>query len=113
MPDVLGSAGRRNIFDFVSQVIPNTLNFHRQLRICLTANVHSITVWAALMIHGLLLGWISIVNAPMFDEIAHFPSGLAHWRLGTFDLYRVNPPLMRMIAFTRSLQSPRWGRCFS
>jgi Dolichyl-phosphate-mannose-protein mannosyltransferase len=57
-----------------------------------------------LMVAGLLLGhcvmlaWIGLVHAPVFDEIAHLPSGISHWSLGSFDLYRVNPPLPRMIA---------------
>lgn len=72
--------------------------FRSQLNIYRAAKLHSFTVWTVLLIHGLLLGRIAIVNAPTFDEIAHLPAGLAHWRFGTFDLYRVNPPLMRMIA---------------
>ncbi|MEK6261271.1 MAG: glycosyltransferase family 39 protein [Planctomycetota bacterium] len=51
-----------------------------------------------LLIQGLLLGRIAVVNAPMYDEVAHLPSGLIHWKHGNFDLYRVNPPLMRLIA---------------
>lgn len=58
----------------------------------------SVILGTVLAIHGLLLGWISVSNAPVFDEIGHLPAGLAHWQLGNFDLYRVNPPLMRMIA---------------
>jgi hypothetical protein len=60
----------------------------------------TIAVLAILSLHGVLLAWIAAVNAPMYDEIAHLPAGLSHWRTGTFDLYRVNPPLMRMIATT-------------
>jgi 4-amino-4-deoxy-L-arabinose transferase-like glycosyltransferase len=32
------------------------------------------------------------------DETGHIPAGIAHWQSGSFDLYRVNPPLARMIA---------------
>ncbi len=32
------------------------------------------------------------------DETAHVPAGLFHWKTGEFGLYRVNPPLPRMIA---------------
>lgn len=55
---------------------------------------------AALMIgvHALLLAWSSVVHSPNWDEMAHLPSGLIHWQSGRFDLYRVNPPLVRMIA---------------
>jgi hypothetical protein len=35
---------------------------------------------------------------PNVDEIAHFPSGLSHWEMNRFDMYRVNPPLIRMLA---------------
>lgn len=58
----------------------------------------SIAVWAILFAHALLLARIACINAPVFDEIAHLPAGLSHWQFGNFDLYRVNPPLMRMIA---------------
>ena len=53
---------------------------------------------AILTVHGLLLARIAFVNAPVFDEVAHVPAGLSHWRYGNFDLYKVNPPLLRMIA---------------
>lgn len=39
-----------------------------------------------------------IVHSPNADEIAHFPAGVSHWKYGRFDLYRVNPPLVRLIA---------------
>ncbi len=35
---------------------------------------------------------------PTVDEIGHLPAGVSHWSFGRFDLYRVNPPLVRMIA---------------
>ncbi len=31
------------------------------------------------------------------NEVAHVPAGLAVWKTGTFTLYRVNPPLPRML----------------
>jgi hypothetical protein len=33
-----------------------------------------------------------------FDEPGHLQSGLCHWQTGTFGMYRVNPPLPRMLA---------------
>lgn len=48
--------------------------------------------------HVLLVGYQGLRNAPNVDEIAHLPSGLSHWTFGNFDLYRVNPPLIRMLA---------------
>jgi 4-amino-4-deoxy-L-arabinose transferase-like glycosyltransferase len=32
------------------------------------------------------------------DEPAYFAAGVSHWHTGKFDLYRVNPPLPRMLA---------------
>ncbi len=49
-------------------------------------------------VHIGILTWISSVNSPNIDELAHLPSGISHWEYGRFDLYRVNPPLVRMVA---------------
>ncbi len=56
---------------------------------------------------GLLLGLIGTLifllallassTSPVFNEIGHLPAGLANWQ-GYFQLYRVNPPLPRMVA---------------
>lgn len=51
-----------------------------------------------LLTHAFLVGWQSWRWSPTVDEVAHLPSGIAHWKFGTFDLYRVNPPLIRIIA---------------
>jgi hypothetical protein len=51
-----------------------------------------------LVIHALLLGWLAYVHSPTMCETAHLPAGISHWELGRFDLYRVNPPLVRMVA---------------
>lgn len=56
------------------------------------------SVVALLAIHGVMLGWISYVNSPNLDEPAHLVAGISHWRFARFDLYRVNPPLVRMVA---------------
>lgn len=61
----------------------------RRVRLC---------VLALLLIHAGLLGWIGLRNSPTLDEVAHLPAGLSHWTFGRFDLYRVNPPLVRMVA---------------
>lgn len=37
-------------------------------------------------------------HSPTIDEAAHLPAGLSHWHFARFDLYRVNPPLVRMVA---------------
>jgi len=37
-------------------------------------------------------------HSPTWDEPGHLAAGVSHWYFGNFDLYRVNPPLVRMIA---------------
>ena len=45
-----------------------------------------------------MLIWGAYRNAPVQSEDAHLASGASHWLFSRFDLYRVNPPLVRMIA---------------
>ncbi len=45
-----------------------------------------------------LLGWAATRHSPAIDEVGHLAAGLHHWRTGSFDLYRVNPPLVRLVA---------------
>src|SRR5262245_38407414 len=45
-----------------------------------------------------LLAWAATRHSPSIDEVGHLAAGLHHWRTGTFDLYRVNPPLVRFLA---------------
>lgn len=50
---------------------------------------------------GLFVGlatWSVLQQSPSIDEVAHLPAGLSHWQLGKFELYAVNPPLVRMLA---------------
>ena len=47
--------------------------------------------------------WCSLVggairHSPTVDEVGHLAAALSHWRLGRFDLYSVNPPLVRLVA---------------
>lgn len=49
-------------------------------------------------IYAVLLAWLGWVHSPTLDEVGHLPSGISHWELGRFELYRVNPPLVRMVA---------------
>lgn len=37
-------------------------------------------------------------NAPCIDEVAHLPAAVSHWQFENFDLYRVNPPLARLLS---------------
>ncbi|MDR1385524.1 MAG: glycosyltransferase family 39 protein, partial [Planctomycetaceae bacterium] len=42
--------------------------------------------------------FLSLNHATNSDEAAHIVGGLSIWKYGRFDLYNVNPPLIRMIA---------------
>jgi hypothetical protein len=53
---------------------------------------------ALLTIHAGLLAYGAAVHSPCIDEVGHMAAGLSHWQLGRFDLYHVNPPLVRMVA---------------
>ncbi len=49
-------------------------------------------------LHVALLTCSAFRHSPVIDEIGHFAAGISHWRLGRFDLYSVNPPLVRLVA---------------
>lgn len=57
------------------------------------------TIVAALMIAHASLLLVGIrQNFAVVDETSHVPAGISHWEIGDFSLYRVNPPLGRMLA---------------
>ncbi len=69
------------------------------------ADPHSLTTarvrWAAvglLAVHAALLAHLAVRYSPTVDEVGHLPAGLFTWEFGRFDLFRVNPPLVRTIA---------------
>jgi 4-amino-4-deoxy-L-arabinose transferase-like glycosyltransferase len=51
-----------------------------------------------LLMHAALLAWGAGRHSPTFDEPPHLAAGISHWQFGRFELYRVNPPLVRMVA---------------
>lgn len=51
-----------------------------------------------LLIHTSLLAYSASRHSPTADEPGHLVAGLSHWRFGRFELYRVNPPMVRMVA---------------
>ncbi len=59
---------------------------------------HRVLVGTILTVHLCLLIHTITIYSPTVDETSHLPAGLSHWRLGRFDLYRVNPPLMQAVA---------------
>lgn len=42
--------------------------------------------------------WSSVGSSITVDEMAHLPAGLAIWDLNQFEIYTVNPPLVKMLA---------------
>jgi hypothetical protein len=55
-------------------------------------------VIGVMAMQAIFLGWSSIVHTPTHLEIFHFASGMSHWERSQYDLYRVNPPLIRTCA---------------
>ena len=53
---------------------------------------------AILLGQTILLAVGACVNSPTFNEPGHLASGVAIWKLGRFDAYKVNPPLVRVVA---------------
>lgn len=53
-------------------------------------------VLMTLALHAGLLVYSGSIHTPGWDEVGHLPAGIAHWQTGGFDLYRVNPPLVRL-----------------
>ncbi|MCL2006050.1 MAG: glycosyltransferase family 39 protein [Planctomycetaceae bacterium] len=51
-----------------------------------------------LTIHALLLAYSATKHSPTALEGPLLAAGVSHWELGRYELYRVNPPLVRMVA---------------
>ena len=49
-------------------------------------------------VHCFMVAWMSFWNSPSGNESAHLAAGVYTLRFGRADLYRVNPPLSRMVA---------------
>ncbi len=52
----------------------------------------------ALVTSAALLAFAASRDSPTWDEVGHLPAGISTWHFGNFDLFRVNPPLVRMVA---------------
>lgn len=51
-----------------------------------------------LAIHASLLVYSATTHSPTFNEPGHLVAGLSYWEFGRFEVYRVNPPLTRLVA---------------
>lgn len=50
------------------------------------------------LIHLLILIHGSMTRFPNVDELGHLPAAVSHWAFSKFDLYRVSPPLIPLVA---------------
>ena len=57
-----------------------------------------ILLCALLAAHASMLYCEATWDSATLDEVGHLAAGLSHWRNHDFVLYRVNPPLVRLIA---------------
>ena len=51
-----------------------------------------------LTIHAGLLAYSASVHSPTLNEPGHLVAGISYWQFGRFDVYKVNPPLSRLVA---------------
>ncbi len=58
----------------------------------------SILVTGLILIQVVLVAWRGKTESFVWDEVGHLASGISHLEFGRFDLYRVNPPLVRTVA---------------
>ena len=57
-----------------------------------------VAVVVLLVIHGLLLAWGAATKSPTLNEPGHLVAGISYWTFNRFDVYSVNPPLVRLVA---------------
>ena len=75
----------------------NGADMAKQLISCV-ANMSRALVISLFVLHVGLVAWIDATNSPNPDETAHLAAGADVWQSGRFDLYPVNPPLVRALA---------------
>ena len=51
-----------------------------------------------LLIHYALAASSLVRENPTVDEVLHLPAGITYWQTGSFQLYRHNPPLVKLVA---------------
>lgn len=57
-----------------------------------------LTVVSVMLIHCTFVVGLVFHHSPATDEPGHLAAGMSHWQLQRFDLYCVNPPLVRSVA---------------
>jgi dolichyl-phosphate-mannose-protein mannosyltransferase len=59
---------------------------------------HRAVACAIVVVHVMLVAWGAWSHSPTIDEPAYLAAGISHWEYGRFDLYKVSPPLVRLVA---------------
>jgi len=57
-----------------------------------------ILTWLSVVVAGGMIAWEGFVHSPNLDEVGHLPAGCLVAGFGRFDLYKVNPPLVKGLA---------------
>ncbi|MDB5342745.1 MAG: family glycosyltransferase, 4-amino-4-deoxy-L-arabinose transferase [Schlesneria sp.] len=66
-------------------------------RVSAASRTERIIVWLLLVVQTGLLAYSATCHSPTDLEPPFLVSGVSHWQYGRYELYRVNPPLPRMI----------------
>ena len=61
-------------------------------------NSFNLICTVVIFLQAILLLWSGYIHSPTHLEVFHLPAGVSHWELSRYDLFRVNPPLIRKIA---------------
>jgi hypothetical protein len=59
---------------------------------------HRASLIGLILSHSILLAWEAVCHSPTFNEPGHLAAGISYWQFGRFDIYRVNPPLAKLVA---------------
>jgi hypothetical protein len=64
----------------------------------MTKRLRQVLVGSLLLCQAIMLAVGATLHSPAMDDIAHLAAGISHWELRRFDLFKVNPPLVRIVA---------------
>lgn len=56
-----------------------------------------------LVAFGCLLSYLSVIQSPSVNELAHLVAGISNWKTWRFELFMVNPPLVRVVSAAPAL----------
>jgi hypothetical protein len=85
-------ASVHDYFDRLNRSLAACYRLLEQPRVARRAVVGLLTIQTA------LLAYSAYVHSPTLNEPGHLVAGLSIWKFGRFDVYNVNPPLVKMVA---------------